>query len=452
MKQAVSDIGSRGAPDGARLVAMVAGSVTSAALPGAAAWDIIVGDRFIVALAAPASDASTSAFAEAASDGNVSVEALVGRIPIGTADAVSSFAIVWWPAVGSSDVTAVVRGDAVVDLTSPGGTRRFDAHGIQPWHLADFSDVVALRITAADAPLDRLGEATDVIRHPRASVRASSIEWASAQTATASAATASAPTASPPTTHAANSAVVDADTIVVPRTRRPVPDHSTPPYAPTEWRAEHGDGADTALMHGRDRPHPAMTTPAVDDGLVGPPTRPIALPPLPPPPMPPPPMPAVPSTSAVPPAPPEVEPAAAGAPPSPGAQSGSQVPAFRIGDGPAHPVTVPVLIGRRPLARRIPGVAGAAPELVTVASPQAVVSGTHLELRLEGSRLIATDLRSTNGTVVITASGVRRMRAGESIVVTPGTSLDLGDGTIIEILLAPQAPPERSHTDSRLHP
>jgi pSer/pThr/pTyr-binding forkhead associated (FHA) protein len=451
---------------------MVAGSVTSAALPGAAAWDFIVGDRFIAALSAPASDASTSAFAEAASDGNVSVEALVGRIPIGSSDAVSSFAIVWWPAVGSSEVTAVVRGDAVVDLTSPGGTRRFDAHGIRPWHLADFSDVVALRITAADAPLDRLGEATDLIHHPRASVRASSIEWASARTAsarTASAPTASAPTASAPRTRAGNSAVVDADTIVVPRTRMPVPGHATPPYAPTEWRADHADGADTALMHGRDRPHPAMTIPAVDDTLVGPPTRPIVLPPLPLTP----PMPAAPSTSALEPMPPEVEPptsraapirigtppatagvepAAAGPPPSAGAESGSQVPAFRIGAGPAHPVTVPVLIGRRPLARRIPGVAGAAPELVTVASPQAVVSGTHLELRLEGSRLVATDLRSTNGTVVLAASGVRRMRAGESIVVTPGTSLDLGDGTIVEILLAPQAPPERSHTDSRLHP
>jgi pSer/pThr/pTyr-binding forkhead associated (FHA) protein len=161
---------------------------------------------------------------------------------------------------------------------------------------------------------------------------------------------------------------------------------------------------------------------------------------------------AAPTLIGAPPATAGVESAATDPPAFTGAESGSQVPAFRIGDGLPHPVTVPVLIGRRPLARRIPGVAGAAPELVTVASPQAVVSGTHLELRLEGSRLVATDLRSTNGTVVLAASGVRRMRAGESIVVTPGTSLDLGDGTIVEILLAPQAPPERSHTDSRLHP
>ena len=106
-----------------------------------------------------------------------------------------------------------------------------------------------------------------------------------------------------------------------------------------------------------------------------------------------------------------------------------------------HPITGPVLIGRRPLAPRIPDPAAPAPELVAVPSPQSVVSGTHLELRLQGTRLIATDLRSTNGTIVRTATGTRRMRAGESIVVAPGTRLDLGDGTIIEIL-TPLAPHE----------
>jgi pSer/pThr/pTyr-binding forkhead associated (FHA) protein len=119
-----------------------------------------------------------------------------------------------------------------------------------------------------------------------------------------------------------------------------------------------------------------------------------------------------------------------------------QVPAYRIGDGPVHPVTGPVLIGRRPLAPRIPDALGASPELVVVPSPRAVVSGTHLELRLEGSRVVATDLRSTNGTIVRSPAGSRRMRSGESIVVGPGTSLDLGDDTIIEILPAPATPLE----------
>ena len=49
---------------------------------------------------------------------------------------------------------------------------------------------------------------------------------------------------------------------------------------------------------------------------------------------------------------------------------------------------------------------------------------------------MATDLRSTNGTVVRSASGVRRLRPGESVVVTPGTTLELGGDTIVEILPA----------------
>ena len=91
-------------------------------------------------------------------------------------------------------------------------------------------------------------------------------------------------------------------------------------------------------------------------------------------------------------------------------------------------------------------------ELVTVPSPHAVVSGTHLELRLEGTRLVATDLKSTNGTIVRSASGSRRMRSGESIVVAPGSSLDLGDDTIIEILLAPEVPPESTPTRQQAAP
>jgi FHA domain len=447
---------------------MVAGSVTSAALPGAAAWDIVVGDRFIAALAAPAPDACTTALAEAASDARVSIETLVGCIPVGPAVAVDSFAIVWWPGADPSEVTAVVRGDAVVDLTSPGGTRRFDAHGIRPWHLADFSDVVGLRITAADAPLDRLGEAPDAVRHPRASLRASSIEW----------------TPAPGSRPDHGAAIVDADTLLVPRSHQPSAEHATPHSVVPEHPVAEIDDADTILTPRQAGSGPAIraTTavvaptvvaptvvppallPPVDDALVGPSTRPIALAPVP----------SVTESATVEAAPPADElsapraprptsvgtpPAASTAgpvvalPPAVAAPARSQpVPAFRIGGGPPHRVTVPVLIGRRPLAPRIPGVAGASPELVTVDSPQTVISSTHLELRLEGSRLIATDLRSTNGTIVRSPSGVRRMRAGESIVVAPGTSLDLGDDTIIEILLAPAAPAERSQTDSRPHP
>jgi pSer/pThr/pTyr-binding forkhead associated (FHA) protein len=398
---------------------MVAGSLTSAALPGAAEWDLVVGERFIAAVAAPAPDASTTALAEAAGDERVSIESLVACIPFPPGGSAESFAIVWWPGPDPTEVTAVVRGDAVVDLTSPGGTRRFDARGIRPWHLAEFGDVVALRITASRAPLDRLGEAQDPVPHARASLRASSIEWASW-----------AIPPQPPTP-----SIVDADTILVPRGRGPAHLVTPAPSSPSAGSA--AEVTVTAAVRIL-APNAAPVTdaalapdaPSVADAAL---VRDAALGPD-----------AAVTTD---------EPPVAAHPSSEAAVSvASGVPAFRIGDGPPHPIVAPVLIGRRPLAPRMAWATGVVPELLAVDSPGAIVSGTHLELRVEGSRLVATDLRSTNGTLVRSLGGARRMRAGESIVVSPGTILDLGDGTIVEILLPLAAPAERSQTDSRPHP
>jgi hypothetical protein len=376
---------------------MVAGSLMSAALPGAAEWDLVVGERFIAAVAAPAPDTSTTALAEAAGDDRVSIESLVACIPVPPGGQAESFAIVWWPGTDPTEVTAVVRGDAVVDLTSPGGTRRFDARGARPWHLAEFGDVVALRITASSAPLDQLGEAGDPVPHARASLRASSIEWSS--------------WAMPPRPPAPS--IVDADTILVPRRRGPAHRIAPAPSAPSAGSA--ADDTVTAAV-GIVTPDAASETD---------------------------------STWA---------PDAGGPPAVAGSQGGAAasvelgVPVFRIGDGPLRPVTAPVLIGRRPIAPRMAWATGVVPELLAVESPGAIISGTHLELRVEGSRLVATDLHSTNGTLIRSPAGSRRMRAGESIVVSPGTTLDLGDGTIVEILLPLAAPAARSQTDSRPHP
>jgi hypothetical protein len=54
--------------------------------------------------------------------------------------------------------------------------------------------------------------------------------------------------------------------------------------------------------------------------------------------------------------------------------------------------------------------------------------------------IVATDMRSTNGTVVnVPGSAPRTLLRGESAVVTPGSLVDLGDGNVLE-LLAPEAP------------
>ena len=108
---------------------------------------------------------------------------------------------------------------------------------------------------------------------------------------------------------------------------------------------------------------------------------------------------------------------------------------FRVGAGEAYELDRPSYLGRRPSAPRI--LTGPAPRLVSVGSPRQEVSSTHLEIRQEGTTVVVTDLRSTNGTTV-SAPGADRLtlRQGQSVVVAPGTRIDIGDGNVVEILPA----------------
>ncbi len=85
------------------------------------------------------------------------------------------------------------------------------------------------------------------------------------------------------------------------------------------------------------------------------------------------------------------------------------------------------VIGRRPRASRVS--ADDVPQLVTVPSPQQDISRSHVELRLEGWHVVATDLGTTNGTTLIRpGTEPVRLRAGEGVVLGEGDQLDLGDG------------------------
>ena len=108
---------------------------------------------------------------------------------------------------------------------------------------------------------------------------------------------------------------------------------------------------------------------------------------------------------------------------------------YRIRVGNQQPIALdgPVFIGRRPIPPRIP--LGAPPHLVTVSSPHREVSGTHIEVMQQGSSVVVTDLKSTNATLVLVPGAAPlKLRQGESVVVTPGTVVDIGDGNRIEIL------------------
>ncbi|HZW41871.1 MAG TPA: FHA domain-containing protein, partial [Agromyces sp.] len=404
---------------------MVVGAVSSSAQRGAPAWDVIVGDRFIAAIGAPAPERVLAALADAAGETEPAVERLVGMFPVGRTGAIGSFALVCWARGGWSDVTVVVRGDAVVDLDSPGGSRRFDARGSRPWLLAEFHDVVAVRITGAEAALEPIGVAANPVAHARASVRASSVEW--------SAVAPHSPTAADGGARAGAADRADrtdiADTVLV---RRRIADADT---VLASALPKHELEADTILTSRVRRRNaggaPVVPSLAIElEGLAG--VRsvrglgvaPSAQRPI---------EPDAAASVAVP--PPPDGPRAVDAIDAVGndAQPGTAVrdepavawpdassatrrpvepvppagPRFRVGGGPERILTAPVLIGRRPMPPRVAGLAGPEPELVTVDSPRSVVSGTHLELRLEGARLVATDLRSTNGTTVRSAAGVR---------------------------------------------
>lgn len=108
--------------------------------------------------------------------------------------------------------------------------------------------------------------------------------------------------------------------------------------------------------------------------------------------------------------------------------------AFRMGSGgPVVLIDTTIYVGRKPAAPRIRTTVN--PRLVSVPSPLGEVSGTHLQVHQHGSSIVVTDLRSTNGSIVVVPGrDPRALLQGESMVVTPGTLVDIGDGNIIEIL------------------
>ena len=143
-------------------------------------------------------------------------------------------------------------------------------------------------------------------------------------------------------------------------------------------------------------------------------------------------MPARPATDEITPRPP----ASLVAPPSPLPSTAPPVPrtpVVRLPDGSSLDIDGTVYVGRRPALPRVP--AAGIPRLVTLASPGREVSSTHLAISAVGGVVVVRDMLSTNGTVV-KAPGVpaRTLLRGESAVVTAGTTLDLGDGNVLEVL------------------
>ena len=91
-----------------------------------------------------------------------------------------------------------------------------------------------------------------------------------------------------------------------------------------------------------------------------------------------------------------------------------------------------VVIGRRPRSRRVED--GRVPRLVTVESPGEDISRSHLELRVDDWNLVAVDLSSTNGTLLLRdGAAPQRLRPEASTILQLGDRLDLGDGVVVAI-------------------
>jgi hypothetical protein len=104
---------------------------------------------------------------------------------------------------------------------------------------------------------------------------------------------------------------------------------------------------------------------------------------------------------------------------------------LRLPDGSELEPSTPVVVGRRPW-RTTPEETSTF--YVLAPSPRREISGTHLELQVVDGELLARDLDSTNGTLVLTpAQAPRLLHEGRSTALRDGDVLDLGEDFRISV-------------------
>ncbi|MET0783347.1 MAG: FHA domain-containing protein [Leifsonia flava] len=372
-------------------------------------WIFIVGEHFVAAIPTGTDPAVVAALNERASRA-VTVEELVSLVPLGGEGAVADFALVVAGAPSDGDgvpVSGVVRGDVVVDVYSVGGSRRFSDRGIRPWLLADFRAVTAIVIAEDGSAVPRpaeIGIGEPVGLGPSSAAR---LDWQPGeppavesggrsdagleglpQDGSADAAAAAAVAAPVGDTVLRPRRLAEHDTVLRPRRREMAPDAAP---RPPVIAAEPQVGED--MPPAAHQPGPEHQPGALLEARAMQPTQPTPQ-----------------------------------QPPRPRPRFG-----LRIGQGDERELDAVYLIGRRPRLGRVPAV-GEHVRLVDVPSPSREVSATHVEIRREGDVVVVTDQRSTNGTFIVPPHAERiRLRPGQSMVVSVGTMVHIGDGTIVTI-------------------
>lgn len=95
-------------------------------------------------------------------------------------------------------------------------------------------------------------------------------------------------------------------------------------------------------------------------------------------------------------------------------------------------LTKPVIFGRLPA---VPVRSEQSVTLAVLSSPDGIVSSTHARLEMQGEVVVVTDLRSTNGTrIIIPSKPTVLLAPGDSMALSVGAIVDLGDGNRIEVL------------------
>lgn len=405
---------------------MAPGFTRYAPTAGPSRWLLIAGRRFVACVESTAADSIVDAVWWLADSDLATIESVVGAFPLAGPDSVRSFAVAELGepnAQGEIVVTAVVRGSAALDIFSVGGARRFGSGGVQPWVLAEFRNVTGLALGGDDlptAPVARLavgslpiglgvvdGELLTWSSTPIERVERTADRVGPAHTGDAAAA------GSPAGDASADETIIrdrPRSSSLFSRHDAPTEFAESPEAEPVVQRvpvAHELPGAIDIEEPGTATEQPQSTGPRdTPGGRAGDGTsrRPTDFEPV-------------------------------------GPQPEQRRFAVRVGPGDSIRLDAPILVGRKPSLARVES--GELPRLIAVPSPEHEVSSTHVRIEQSGDAVVVTDLRSTNGTVVVRPGGASaRLRPGESTVVLPGSVVQIGDGNIIEITAVPADGPQ----------
>ncbi|WP_344041103.1 FHA domain-containing protein [Nocardioides panacihumi] len=409
-------------------------------------WFGIVGEHATVLL--PGSEKARAGSLWALVDDGAGFDAVLDAL---VADGLTSLPGFVLLASDGDTTRVVIRGDASATFETAEGTVQVAGSGMSMWVERVLHEVGRLSVTLPG----------ELPSGPQLQVAAGLIRLAGLETPVEAAAPAPGPTAPPPSSPPPTALPPTA----LPPTALPptaLPPTALPPTTPPPRLELVPD----PLTDEIDLPAPEDEAPTDDDVLGEPPswTPPAAVPPLPPVPPaptlpPPPPLPTIPPLPTVPPPPgpppvsewddalteqipamtpppppvPEPEPEPE---PEPSWERPGPVAHLSFSSGNEIDVDGLVVIGRAPGAGRFP--ADEEPMLVTVPSPHAEISSTHLEVRPgtgdDHGSAVVTDLGSTNGTLLV-QPGQRpeELRPGVPVVLQIGAMIDLGDGLTIRV-------------------